>query len=80
MFILNHTKGVHGYQVAKENVFLKPGENEVDDALWAKAKERHDEIRSMIHDRKLVEKKIGAVQAPKPSAPAAVSVDVKTKK
>lgn len=80
MIVHNNTKGIHAYGVGKENLVLKVGKNpDVDEALWAKAKERHEGLRSMIHDKLIVavEPKVEAKPA---KASKSVDVDVKTGK
>lgn len=63
MIVVNKTKGVHGFGVEKENVVIKPGDNTIDDALWAKAKQKHEGIRELLRDKKFHEKP--QVAAPK---------------
>lgn len=81
MIVHNNTKGIHAYGVNKENLVLKVGKNDVDDALWAKAKERHEGLRSMMHDKLIVETKTETKSEAKPTkASKGVDVDVKTGK
>lgn len=77
--VVNNTKTIHGYGVGKKSIHLKPGPNEIDGELWTAAKAAHAELRSLIHDKKVIEPKAKkAADEPAP-AKSGVSVDIKTK-
>jgi hypothetical protein len=56
MIVTSKSKVVHAFGVDAAVVTLAPGKNEIDDAIWAKAKEQQEGIRELLREKQIFEK------------------------